>query len=170
MGPRSGTARQSLTAALFVLSLLFLGGGLVFLCAATQSAGRFPVALALLVIGGALAAWSGARWHRARMLSPEVVKGRITELAAAGGGELTLAQAISALNVPEESARAALADLESAGLCYEDRREGRTVLVFPGLQESQVVRRCTYCGNHFSVREPLHKCPHCGGDLQIVKK
>ena len=41
--------------------------------------------------------------------------------------------------------------------------------VFPGLKESKVVRRCAYCGNEYTVRKPLHKCPNCGGHLEIVK-
>jgi hypothetical protein len=170
MSPKPGTATQGLTLAIFFLSALFLTGALVFLCAATQSPARMPIALALLLFGAALAAWSGVRWRRARLLAPDVVKRRITHLAAATDGEITLAQAISALNMPEQAARQALADLESAGLCYLERRAGKTVYLFPGLQQSQVVRRCTYCGNEFSVRKPLHKCPNCGGNLQVVKK
>ena len=51
-----------------------------------------------------------------------------------------------------------------------EEREGRTFYLFPGLRERKVVRRCAYCGNEYSVREPLHKCPNCGGTLEIVKK
>jgi hypothetical protein len=40
---------------------------------------------------------------------------------------------------------------------------------FPGLEETKVVRRCAYCGNEFSVKTPLHKCPNCGGDLELVR-
>jgi rubrerythrin len=81
-----------------------------------------------------------------------------------------VAQVVSGLDVPENAARAALARLEAQGLTHPERRDERTVYVFPGLQESKVVRRCTYCGNEYSVREPLHKCPNCGGTLEIVKR
>jgi hypothetical protein len=150
-------------------SVLFLSGGLVFLCAAAQSAARFPIAMALLLGGGALAAWAGLRWHRARALSPDVLDDRIVSLADSSDAELTLAQIVSALDAPDDAARAALARLEANGLCQQERRDNKTVYVFPGLRESKVVRRCSYCGNQYSVREPLHKCPNCGGSLEIVK-
>ena len=146
-----------------------MAGGLIFLCAATQNVARLPIALALLLIGGGLAGWAGIRWRRARSLDPEVLDDRITTLADRYDAEITVAQVVSELGVPDEAARAALARLEANGFCRPERREGRMVYVFPGLEESKVVRRCTYCGNEYSVREPLHKCPNCGGTLEIVK-
>jgi rRNA maturation endonuclease Nob1 len=95
--------------------------------------------------------------------------GRITDLAAAHDAEVTLAQVISALDVPDDIARTTLADMEAKGLCHRELRDGRAVYVFPGLKESKVVRRCSYCGSEYSVREPLHKCTNCGGPLEIVK-
>jgi uncharacterized membrane protein YidH (DUF202 family)/DNA-directed RNA polymerase subunit RPC12/RpoP len=160
---------QGLTVGGFIVGALCLAGGLIFLCAAVQNAARFPIALVLLVMGGGLAAWAGIRWQRARRLSPDVLDERITDLAAAHDAETTLAQVISALNVPDNAARAALVRLEASGLCHQERREDRMVYIFPGLTESKVVRRCSYCGNEYSVREPLHKCPNCGGNLKIVK-
>jgi hypothetical protein len=162
-------AGQGLTMAAFFLGVLFLMGGLIFLCAAVQNPARWPVALALLVIGGALAAWAGLRWRRARQLSPDVLDDQITGLADRYDAEITLAQVVSDLNVPDGAARSALARLEASGLCHPEQREGKTVYVFPGLKDSRVVRRCVYCGNEYSVREPLHKCPNCGGQLEIVK-
>jgi hypothetical protein len=169
MERRSGLAGQGLTMGAFLLGVVFLAGGLIFLCAAVQSTGRLPIALALLVIGIGLAAWAGLRWRRAKQLAPEVLDGRIVDLATSQQGELTLAQVMGTLDIPDDVARAALARLETNGLCRQERREEKTVYVFPGLKESKVVRRCTYCGNEYSVREPLHKCPNCGGSLQIVK-
>lgn len=157
------------TLAILAVSVLFLSGGLVFLCAAAQSAARFPIAIALLLGGGGLAAWAGLRWRRARTLSPDVLDDRIVRLADSSDAELTLAQIVSALDAPDDAARAALARLEANGLCQQERRDGRTIYVFPGLRESKVVRRCSYCGNQYSVREPLHKCPNCGGNLEIAK-
>jgi hypothetical protein len=153
----------------FLIAVLFLTGGLIFLCAAVDRPGRLPIALALLVVGGALAAWAGVRWRKARQLSPDVLERRITDLAATHGAEVTLALAVSALDVPDDLARATLAHLEAEGLCHQDRREGKTIYIFPGLQESKVVRRCTYCGNEYSVREVLHQCPNCGGKVEIVR-
>jgi hypothetical protein len=160
---------QAFTLGAFLVGALCLAGGLIFLCAASRNAGRLPIALALLVLGGGLAAWAGLRWRRARQLAPDVLDDRITALADQHDAEVTLAQVISDLGVPDQAARAALARLEANGLCHQERREGKTVYLFPGLKESKVARRCTYCGNEYSVREPLHKCPNCGGNLEIVR-
>lgn len=149
--------------------VVFLAGGLIFLCASTDNVARLPIALALLVIGAGLAAWAGLRLRRARRLSPGVLDDLVVGLAGRHDAEITLAQVVGELRVPDEAGRAALARLEASGLSYQERREGRTVHVFPGLKESKVVRRCVYCGNEYSVREPLHKCPNCGGRLEIVK-
>jgi len=169
MGEKNRLAGQGLTVAAFLTGIVFLAGGLIFLCAAVENAVRLPISLALLLIGSGLAAWAGLRWRRARELAPDVLDDRITELAAAHDAELSLAQVISALEVPDDAARAALARLEANGLCHRDQREIGSVYVFPGLKESKVVRRCSYCGNEYSVREPLHKCPNCGGSLEITR-
>lgn len=169
MGSENRMAGQGLTLGIFLLGVVFLAGSLIFLCAAVNNAARWPIALALLVIGGGLAGWAGTRWRRARALSLDVITARITDLAATHDAELTLALIISELDVPEERARASLAHLEGQGLCRQEQRGDRTVYAFPGLKESKVVRRCAYCGSEYSVREPLHKCPNCGGELEIVK-
>jgi hypothetical protein len=160
---------QALTVAAFLAGALLLAAGLVFLCAAVQNTARFPIAFALLALGGGLAAWAGIRWRHARQLAPEVLEGRITDLAAAHGAKLTLAQVASELDVSDVAARNTLASLEARTLCHQERQGDRIVYVFPGLRESKVVRRCTYCGNEYAVREPLHKCPNCGGSLEITE-
>jgi hypothetical protein len=169
MEHKAQSAGQGLTLALLFGGALFLAGGLVFLCAAVENTIRLPIAAALLAIGGVLAAWAGIRWRRARQFSPDLLDRRITDLAAAHNAELSAAQIMSELNVPETVARAALARMETNGLCHQVRREGKTLYVFPGLQESKVVRACPYCGNEYSVREPLHKCPNCGGNLETAR-
>ena len=157
------------TLAAFLVGVLLLTGGLIFLCAAVQNPARWPIALALLVLGAVLAGWAGLRWRRARQLDPDVLDDRITALARSSDAEVTLAGVVGDLGVPDDAARAALARLEAAGVARQERRGDRDVYVFPGLQESKVVRRCTYCGNTYSVREPLHKCPNCGGTLEVVR-
>ena len=169
MSKRSQGPNQKLTLTAFFTGVLFLTGGLIFLCAAVETAIRLPLAIVLLVIGGGLVAWASLRLRRAQQISPDTLDDRITNLAAAHDAELTLAQIISTLDVPNDAARAALAQLETEGLCYQERREARTFYVFPGLKKKKVTRRCSYCGNEYSVREPLHKCPNCGGSLEIVE-
>lgn len=169
MSRRYQPPSQRLTLTAFFSGVLFLAGGLIFLCAAVENAVRLPLALALLLIGGGLVAWGSLRLRRAQQLSPDTLDDRITNLAAAHDAELTLAQVISALDVPNDAARTALAHLEANGLCHQERREGRTFYVFPGLKQTKVTRRCPYCGNEYSVREPLQKCPNCGGSLEIAK-
>lgn len=157
------------TGILFGVGGLGLAGGLIFLIAAVANPARFPVALALLVVGGGLAAWAGFRWRRARALDPALLADRITALADARDAEITAEEVVSDLDVPLEAARAALARLEGLGLCHTERRGDRIVYFFPGLKDSRVVRRCAYCGNTYPVREPLHKCPNCGGTLELAK-
>jgi hypothetical protein len=169
MDRTSKPAHRLGTLVIFFAGVAFLGGGLIFLCAVVQNPARLPIALVLVIVGGGLAAWAGARWRRARQLSPEVLDDRITILAADYDGELSLAQVVSALKVPDEAAKSALARLEADGLCAQEHRNGRILYVFPGLEERKVVRRCSYCGSEYSVREPLTKCANCGGTLEIVK-
>ncbi|MBN1660836.1 MAG: hypothetical protein JXA93_20745 [Anaerolineae bacterium] len=157
------------TIAAFLAGALLLALGLIFLCAAVQNPARWPIALALLILGVILAGWAAVRWRRARQLDPDVLDDRITALARASDAQVTLAAVVGDLGVPDDAARAALARLEAAGIARQERRADRNVYVFPGLQESKVVRRCTYCGSEYSVREPLHKCPNCGGTLEVVK-
>jgi hypothetical protein len=163
-------AGQGITVTVLVVGVVLLATGLIFLCAAVQIGGYIPIALVLLVAGAALAAWAGLRWRRARELSPAGLDQRITDLAAAHDAEVTAAQVVSELDVPEANARAALARLAAGSLARRELRDGSEVYVFPGLAERKVVRRCTYCGNEYSVRQPLYKCPNCGGTLELVKK
>ena len=160
---------QVLTVGAALVGGIVLAGGLIFLCAATQDAARIPIAIALLLVGGGLAGWDGVRWRRARRLAPDMLDQRITDLASASEAEVTLSQLVSALDVPEDLARSALARREAQGLCEPETRQKKTVYVFPGLKPSKVARRCPYCGSEFSVKTPLHKCPQCGGNLTVER-
>lgn len=154
-----------------MISVVLLAGGLLFLCAAIRQPRRLLLAIALLAIGGVLAAWSGLTLRRLREVSPEHLSDRITALARAGGhAEVTLSQVVGELRVPDEAAAAALSLLESRGQCHGEHREGGEFYVFPGLKTAKVVRRCAYCGNEFSVKTPLHECPDCGGQLEVVRQ
>ena len=163
--------KRTILIAAFVISVVLLALGLLFLCAATREAGRLPLSLILLVIGGGLAAWSAITWRREQQLEPERLADSIIDLArASGGAEVSLAQIVAELNVPTDAAQRALGVLERRGECRRERRADKDVYVFPGLVEAKVVRRCAYCGSEFSVKTHLHKCPNCGGELELVRE
>jgi hypothetical protein len=154
-----------------VVAVVLLVVGLIFLCAATREAGRLPLSLILLVIGGGLAAWSALTWRREQQLEPERLADSIIDLVRGrGSAEVTLAEIVAELNVPTEAAQRALGVLQGRGECRRERRADKDLYVFPGLMERKVVRRCAYCGSEFSVKTPLHQCPNCGGQLELVRE
>ncbi len=160
---------QALTWVILIAGAVLLAAGLIYLLAGMRQPRYLLVCLLLLAAGAGLAAWAGRRWQRARQLAPEVLDARIARLAAKQEAQVTLAEVIGGLGVPEPLARAALERMAAGGLCHQEARDAGPVYVFPGLQESKVVRQCPYCGSTYSVREPLRKCSSCGGDLQIIK-
>jgi hypothetical protein len=152
------------------VSVVLLVGGLVFLCAATRNAARFPLALGLLILGGGLAFWGGTSLRRTIALTPDNLDDRITRLARQSGhGEVTLAQAVSALDAPDQAVQEALNLLVERGQAYPEYREGREVYIFPGLQAAKMVRRCGSCGTEYSVKEPIYTCTNCGGKVEVVR-
>jgi hypothetical protein len=163
--------KRAILMAAFGISGVLLALGLIFLCAATADPGRLPLSVLLLVIGGGVAAWAALTWRRNQQLEPERLADSIIDLARAGGGaEVSLAQIVAELNVPTEAAQRALGVLERRGECQRERRADKDLYVFPGLVEVKVVRRCAYCGSEFSVKTPLHKCPNCGGELELLRE
>jgi hypothetical protein len=154
----------------FVVSALLLALGLLFLCASSVSAGRAPLAIVLLILGAGGAAWSAFAYRHWAARQPGTLASRITELASQNHGEIAVAQVMAALNLPRDAVAAGLDRLVSDGQCHPEAREGGTVYIFPTLQQHKVVRKCAYCGNTFPVKEPLEKCPNCGGKLEMVKE
>ncbi len=148
---------------------LIFGLGLLFLCAAVEEPRRLPLSLILLVAGGGLAFWSGRQLRRTHDLAPERLAERITALARAHQGEVTLPQVIADLGVPRDEALAALDQLQRQGACHRDFQGEREVYVFPELVPAKVERRCPYCGARFSVKEPIYTCPNCGGTIEVEK-
>ncbi|MFZ5917058.1 MAG: hypothetical protein ACOYZ7_09010 [Chloroflexota bacterium] len=144
--------------------------GLILMCAATSNAGRLPLALILLGIGGGLAFWGGASLRRAVNLAPDTLDDRITRFARQSGGEVTLTQVVGALHAPDEAVEKALALLVDRGQAYPEYREERgEVYVFPGLKAAKVVRRCESCGTEYSVKEAVYVCTRCGGKVELVR-
>jgi len=163
--------KRTILMAAFGISGALLALGLIFLCAATADSRRLPLSVLMLVIGGGVAAWSALTWRRDQQLEPERLADSIIDLARArGGAEVSLAQIVAELNVPTEAAQRALGVLERRGECRRERRADKDLYVFPGLVEVKVVRRCAYCGSEFSVKTPLHKCPNCGGELELLRE
>ena len=153
------------------ISAIFLAGGLLFLCAAAAQPSRLILAFILLAIGVGLAAFSGLTLRRLRELDPENLSDRITALAEkTPEAEVTLSQVVAELQVPDEAALAAFGLLEGKRQCVREHRDGQRVYVFPGLKEKKLVRRCAHCGSTFSVKEPLHECPNCGGEVELVRE
>ncbi len=152
------------------VSVVLLVVGLLFLCAATRNAARFPLALGLLVIGGGLAFWGGTSLRRTVALDAENLSDRISRLARQSAqGEVTLSQAVSALNAPDEAVEEALRLLVERGQAYPEYRQDREVYVFPGLRATKMVRRCESCGTEYSVKEPVYTCTRCGGKVEVVR-
>ncbi len=164
------------TIALVVLIVggLMLGCGLLFLCASAaapqKTAIRFILALLLIVIGGAGAAWAGTTWRRLSEIDPKRLADRIVEMVRLQGkSETTAAEAVAGLSAPAANVQAALELLASRGEAVQEQREDRRVYVFPNLKESKVERRCPYCGAQFPVKQALSKCPNCGGNLELTR-
>jgi hypothetical protein len=153
------------------VSAIILAGGLLFLCAATRQPSRLLLAVILLLIGVGMAAYSAYGLRRLRDLDPENLSDRITALAErTPEAEVNLSQVVAELQVPDEAAQAALNLLKQKHQCQVEYRDGQMVYVFPGLKERKLVRRCTYCGTTFSVKDPVHQCPNCGGEVQLARE
>lgn len=155
---------------LFVFFSAVLGTGLLFMLASAAVPERGIMAFLLLgvgFVGVGATAWFYSRWYRRQ---PAVLGSRVTDLAEHAGGEVSLAQVIAACNVPASVAQAAMDELVAKGQCHAETRDGQILYVFPGLRERKMVRKCVYCGSTFPVRDPLQKCPNCGGNLELVEK
>ncbi len=156
---------------LMAAGALALGLGLLFLCAASPDASRLPLAFILLVLGGGLVVVGGLIFRRQRELSPDTVADRIVVLAKGDDdAELTVAEVVAGLRLPESAVVRGLDLLEKRGRCRREYHDDKVVYVFPGLKETKLVRKCAYCGRTYSVKEPLHTCPNCGGTVELVRE
>jgi rubrerythrin len=118
-----------------------------------------------------MAAGGGFLLRRQRELSPETVADRILVLAKADDdAELTVAEVVAGLKLPEAAVQEALELLQKRGRCRREYHDDHVVYVFPGLKESKLIRKCAYCGTTYSVKEPLHTCPNCGGTVELVRE
>ena len=155
---------------IFIFFSAVLGTGLLFLVASMVAPERSTVALALLAVGtvgAAATAFSYSRWYGRQ---PAVLAARITDLAERGNGEIAISQVMSELRVPASVVQAAMDELVEKGQAHPESRDGQLLYVFPGLKERKMVRKCVYCGSTFPVKQPLQKCPNCGGNLEFVQQ
>lgn len=160
------------TVALIVLGIgaLMLGLGLLFLCASIRAPQRMILAILLIVIGGAGAAWAGTTYRRLSDIEPKRLADRIVETVRLQGKfETTAAEAVAGLAAPAANVQQALEVLQSRGEAVPENRDDRRVYVFPNLKESKVERRCPYCGAQFPVKQALTQCPNCGGNLELKR-
>jgi hypothetical protein len=155
---------------IFAVSAFVLALGLVFLCAASVEPSRLAIAIILLLLGALGAGWSAYAYGKWSVVQPAALSARITDLAARNDGEVSLAQVMSAFDVPASVAQAGVDELLNQGQCRREPRGEQIFFVFPGLKEQKVVRKCVYCGSTFPVKLALQKCPNCGGALELVKE
>ncbi len=161
---------KTLLLIVLVLAGLLLGAGLLFLCAATVKPERLPLAIILIVVGGAGAGWAGLTWQHLNNIDPKRLADRIVEMVRSQGKfETTEAEAVAGLSAPAANVQAAFDLLESRREAVPEQRDDRRVYVFPNLKESKVERRCPYCGAQFPVKQALSQCPNCGGNLELKR-
>lgn len=165
---------KTLALTVLLAGALMMGLGLLFLCASAaapeKTAIRFILALLLIVVGGAGAAWAGTTWRRLSEIEPKRLADRIVESARLQGKfETTAAEAVAELAAPAANVQAALEILQSRGEAVPEQRDDRRVYVLPNLKESKVVRRCPYCGAQFPVKQAITKCPNCGGNVELQR-
>ncbi|MEN6302194.1 MAG: hypothetical protein ABFD96_05675 [Armatimonadia bacterium] len=152
----------------FALGQLWLGVllallGLVFLLAP----GRAGTGLIMLLIGGAIIAFSASRLRVMKNLSPEGVEQQLQAAAAASGGELTVTEAVALTALEDGVVRAGLERLLHKDLVRLERRDGSDYYIFPGLTETKMIKKCPYCGNEYPLKQAGRTCPSCGGNLEI---
>ena len=156
--------------AAILLSIPFLGFGLIFLIAASTVPGRFLTALALLFIGGLLLAAGALRLRRLAEISPEALATRIVDLARRLGGEVTVAQVQAEFKISSAMALGALERLQGRGDCQREQRKDVVAYLFKGVIPAKAIKRCPYCGSEFAVKSALRQCPNCGANLEITKE
>ncbi len=154
---------------IFVGSGMVLALGLLFACAAIATPARWPLAIVLLVLGAIGAGGSAYAYRKWSDRQPATLAARISDLAAANQGEVTLAQIMSACDVTASAAQAGLDVLVQHSECHREFRGEQEVFVLPGFKEHKVERKCPFCGANFPVKQSLQKCPNCGGNLELVK-
>jgi hypothetical protein len=144
--------------------------GVIFLIAAVANPGRFPVAVVLLLFGGALLAWGALTLRRLAEISPEALDTGIVDLARRLQGEVTVEQVQAEFHISSEMALGALERLRGHGTCQREQRKDHDVYLFKGVMPAKAIKRCPYCGSEFAVKSAMRECPNCGAPLEITKE
>jgi len=165
MGNRTALYAGGCVIGVAIVMLLF---GLIFLLG---SQGKPTLILTgVVMIGVAIAAGVFAIRKLGQVTNtlPDTVDQRVLNLATMSGGEVTAAEVTGALLIPVAEAQRALERLVSQGLAEHKVRGDDLYYAFPGIATTRKTKRCAYCGAEYPLREPGHKCPACGGALEIM--
>jgi uncharacterized paraquat-inducible protein A len=161
---------KTMSVVVMLVGAVLLGLGLLFLCASIRAPQRMILAVLLIVVGAAGAAWAGMTYRRLSDIEPKRLADRIVEMVRLQGKfETTAAEAVAGLAAPAANVQQAFEILESRREAVPEQRDDRRVYVFPNLKESKVERRCPYCGAQFPVKQALSQCPNCGGNLELKR-
>lgn len=152
----------------FAISIAVFGAllgilGLIFLLAP----GYALKGIIMLALGLGIVLFAASRLRVIAANTPQSVEQNLSELAAASGGEITLAEAVGRLPYDDHTAAAGLQRLVDKGLAQVEVREGVQYYTFAGLKETKMIKKCPYCGNEYPVSSGFRKCPSCGGNLEI---
>jgi len=150
-----------------VLSLMMLGIGLIFLIDSFESPSRLSVAVVFFTLGGGLIALIVNTRRKSRERSPQNVRKRILKAARYYGGELPRA-ALNSMAGKWEIYERELQRLINENVCRKKSRDDGEVYIFDSFVH-KVSKTCPYCNSQFPIRDPIRKCPNCGGVLEIKK-
>lgn len=152
--------RIFLKVVIFILSLLLLFLCLVFLIASVREASRI---LPAAVFGGISFAgfYAFYRMVRAdREKNPSYIRQQVLKKAEKYAGKVPVRVF---LNKSEEYQRV-LMNLQQEGICHQEDE----TYIFPDYL-LKVTKVCPFCGSEFPVKDPIRKCPNCGGTLEVKR-
>lgn len=153
---------------LLVVAVLLILLGLVFMVGSAGKAHILVLGLVMLVVGIVGSVFIVRHLAKLARTSPDTVDERVLALARLSGGEVTVGEVAGGLQVPVHDASASLERLVGQGLAEHKVKGEDLFYTFAGMVDIRKQKKCSYCGNGYSIREPGHKCPSCGGNLEIV--
>ena len=153
---------------LLVVAVVLILIGLTFMIGSGGKPHILVIGLVMLVIGAVGSIFTVRHLAKLAQTSPETVDERVLALARLSGGEVTVGEVAGGLRVPVGDASASLERLVGQGLAEHLIRGDDLYYAFAGMRDIRKSKKCSYCGSEYSIREPGHKCPSCGGNLEIV--